>query len=630
MIATLASVTTLALVALAAYGLGRPCLRRIVRHEADSLAVVVFGMGLGLMGGGLVLTALGLAGFLYVELIGVLTFAAASLGAGELVRAARAANDRSPLRAAACDPVCGAASGYPRARPVVAFGVVLGAIAVAGSFVAALAPPTAGDALCYHLELPKEFLASHRLVYLPFQENSTFPLHVEMLYLWALALDGAVAAQLIHWGMGVLLVLGTVVLARPVVGQDAAWGTAAVVAVTPGVTNQMTAPLNDVGLALFTTLALAAWRRVAVDDQSRRWLLVAGLMAGAALATKYVAVVFAAAVVMSALVIAIRQPDRRHQLIFGAVVTAAVALLVGGIWYIRAAWYRGNALYPFDPLAVLARSTEMRDKTPLEWNVMSLVSAPWQVTMHPERFGGWGHQPGELFLALLPCLVVARRLRGLSSLLAVAATFALFWYALRQNVRFLLPIVPLLAVAAVWAIVQLERFPVIPRRIAYSCVAALASCGAAIAIARAGDKLAVALGLESRDDYLMRCEPTYPAASLANRLTRSRARILSQDYRAFYFQGHVTRESTYRRATRYDQAIRKPTDFSRQLRAHGFTHVLLAESDGRRGIRYEPTLSRLAERQLAADRDDSLVCLRDYRFTDADGAIRRYRLLMLR
>ena len=72
-----------------------------------------------------------------------------------------------------------------------------------------------------------------------------------------------------------------------------------------------------------------------------------------------------------------------------------------------------------------------------------------------------------------------------------------------------------------------------------------------------------------------------------------------------------------------------PTYYSR-LRDAGFTHLLLAENVGDRGIQYDPTLSRLAEAQWESEAGESLVKLAEYRFPDVDGAIRRYRLMALR
>ena len=186
--------------------------------------------------------------------------------------------------------------------------LLLAGAACVGSLVGALAPPTAGDALCYHLDLPKRFLAEHALCYPPYSDNATFPLLVEMWYLWGLALDGAVAAQLVHWTLGILLALAAVVLARPILGRAWAWIVGAVVVLVPGVNNQMTAPLNDLGLAVLTTLALAAWWRATVGMEGRRWFLLAGLAGGGALGTKYLALVFALAVAATWLCDAVPAP----------------------------------------------------------------------------------------------------------------------------------------------------------------------------------------------------------------------------------------------------------------------------------------------------------------------------------
>jgi len=249
--------------------------------------------------------------------------------------------------------------------------------------------------------------------------------------------------------------------------------------------------------------------------------------------------------------------------------------------------------------------------------------------MHPERFGGRGHQLGVLFLAAVPGVLIVRRLRGLGILLAVGLVYSTLWYLSRQNVRFLLPAVPLLSVAAVWVWIEMRRFPRPARLVAGAALAAILDAHAAIPLVRCGDQLAVAIGLESREDYLLRHEPTWQAAVVSNRLFGPEARLLSQDYRAFYFQCHVIRENAYRRLTRYDEKIVEPADFSRVLRRAGFTHLLLAENIAGRGVQYDPTLSRLAEAEWAAGAGTPLQKLAEYRVADADGAVRRYRLVAL-
>jgi hypothetical protein len=176
---------------------------------------------------------------------------------------------------------------------------------------------------------------------------------------------------------------------------------------------------------------------------------------------------------------------------------------------------------------------------------------------------------------------------------------------------------------------ELDLLPRLPGRIARTAFAGMLVLMAAVPVLRCGGQWKVSLGLQPRANYLAEHEPTYQAAVAANQLLPADARILSQDYRGFYFHQHVVRENVYRRYTQYDRQIQQPKDLNRTLRQAGFTHVLLAEALDGTGIQYDSTLARLTAAQAAAD-PGSLVTLADYRFHDADGGQRRYRLLLLR
>lgn len=636
----------------AALAVGRPLTRLLGVGREDLFATTVWSMALGLLACGLALTGLGLAGCLHRSIIGVATAVAACWGVGEAfgmfaawhmrVRTERdelALELVAPREALCCEP--------PPHWLSLGVAALLTA-ALGASFISACAPPTAGDALCYHLDLPKTFLAERAIVDVRYNDNATYPLLVEMWYAWGLALEGGVSAQLLHWTLGLLLAGAAVLLARPVLGVDWAWMAGAVVLLTPGVTNQMTAPLNDVALAAMTTLALVAWREagdpraivdLADDEQARHrivYSVLAGLMLGAALSIKYVALVFAIAVGVIWLFDCYWQATRRRELLQGAAVTLGVALCVAGVWYLRAWWLRGDPVYPF--LSGLttadgAALTTAADKTPLRFDLSSLIAVPWLLTFAPERFGGRGHELGPLLLATLPCLLLVRRLRGLAPLLAIAAVYALCWFALRQNVRFFYPVLPLAAVAIVWLWIELRRFPFAPRWLASGALAVMLVLGAAWPVYRARDKIAVAVGIESREGYLFRAEPTYEAAYIVNHLLHEGDRLLSQDYRAFYFDCAVTRESIYRRETAYDATLpadRRPEALAENLRRRGFTHVLVAENDSGSGIRYEPTLARLVGTEEVCEQNQAFARLANYRFRDADGGSRRYQLFLLR
>lgn len=638
MIESLESLLALTVMTAAAYGAGRPVVRGLCGESVSPLDRVVTALAAGWIIVGSCFAMLGACGRLQPTLIVGLTTAVAAWGAVELF------SDwllwaRTAPRPAVEDHE--AAAFAEPSRLLVMAGRLAAVCIAAAALVSALAPPTAGDALCYHLEIPKMMLAAHGLVETPLAAETTYPLLSEMWFLVALSLDGPVAAQLVSWEMGLLLAGATIVLARPLLGAGWSGIAAVLVLCVPALSNQLTAPLNDAAVAALSVMALACWRNAEQDSISSSGYALAGLMAGGALATKFVAIPFAISLVLAVVLTKLRHRCDWLPTLRGAAVALVVAASVAGPWYVRAAWHRGNPVYPFFDASLGGEHPEkLADtKTPLGWHPVDVVTAPWRITFQPERFGGRGHQIGAIFLALLPGLWMSRRLHGLGFLLLTGAAYALLWYALRQNTRFLLPALPIAAVACVWVIVEFARLPRVPRYLCWASVASIAAVGIAIPVYRVREEWRVACGWQSRQQYLLQREPTYAAALMANSLTQSGDRLLSQDYRGFYFDMPVVRESAYRRLTAYDRDRVAGRAVTSQLRAAGFSHVLLADSAGSRGIRYEPTLSRLIDAELASEAKalTSLAstfpqpaCLADYRFVDADGAKRRYRLIQLR
>jgi hypothetical protein len=352
-------------------------------------------------------------------------------------------------------------------------------------------------------------------------------------------------------------------------------------------------------------------------------------MGGAALSIKYVAMLFAAAVAATCFYSCVRRATDRWLIWRGGAIVAVVALLISSVWYARAAYYRGNPVYPFFSRFVggEAPPPAQASKTPLKWNVLDTFSSPWQVTMQPERFGGRGHQLGGLFLIALPAVLLVRN-RPLRALLGIAAIYAVLWYALRQNVRFLLPIVPILASAVAAVLIDLRRWPAMPRAVGGLSCTAVIILGAMIPLYRARAHLAVVLGRESRDAFLARHEPTYRAAQFVNERLPPPARILSEDFRGFYFQAEFTRENAFRRASEYSRQAAGAEDFVPMLRAPGFTHLQLADAKGPTAPN-NSTLSRGVEADQAIE-PGRLATLLEYDFHEPDGVLRHYRLVELR
>src|SRR5690606_36734289 len=118
-------------------------------------------------------------------------------------------------------------------RPVTAWETFLAGFAGVMLLTAALhafAPPTAWDALMYHLAGPRVYLIEGAIRAQPDNHYLGFSQQIEMLYTLALGLFGRdSAAAPLHWLYGLLLLTGAGGIVRRYAGSTAAWFTVALV-----------------------------------------------------------------------------------------------------------------------------------------------------------------------------------------------------------------------------------------------------------------------------------------------------------------------------------------------------------------------------------------------------------------
>jgi hypothetical protein len=575
---------------IAAFGLGRPLLRWIGVADDDGLATVAFSIGLGLIVAGVVLLLLGIAGVLYLPVVGMLTMLCCCWGLVEIgivwLRSKEPVPDDFHRPGDPWEPTGERPWSVP-SRWLLAAGLTAATIICVASLLNALAPPTTTVTLSCQLESAKRCLVEHRIAALPVADPAR-PLLVDMWYLWALVFDSGVCAQLVHWGFGILLVLATVTLATPLLGRPWAWMAGGLVVLTPAINQQMSLPAESVALAALGTLALAAWSQAAVHGASRRWFIAAGLTAGGALGVHYAAALLLLAVAGGWAWMALRRVERCRLLLRAGTTVVVGAVGAGALWRLLLIW----------PAAKSA----------------CLASAHAMPATLPDHLG-------LALLAAAPGVLLVRRLRGLGPVLSVALVYAALAFSLSGDARLLFSAVPPLSVAAVWMWLEMRRFPPAARWVGAAALAVTIACGMAVSLVRSPDALAVALGLEDREEYLLRSEPTYVAATIANHVLRTNARLLSQERQAFYFDCPVTWENSLGRAIDGEPFALSVHETVQRLRRAGFTHLLLAETAANGPQTAVSPLHRVA---------DATPTLTDYCFRTADGRVRHYRLVMLR
>ncbi len=293
------------------------------------------------------------------------------------------------------------------------FAICLGLVLI-GTALTALMPVTDGDALCYHLQVPKVFLMRGSVGFLPDLHETVYPLVTEMLYAVALEFRGPVACRGIQWILGLVFAANVTALARPSLGRRAWWAGAVALSV-PAVSNGMSAPLNDVALAAFGTAAIFAWVRLH-ERPGAKAAIVAGLLAGLAIGVKYPALVLCGLLAPTIALRAVirpfpRQADARPRWLALTGLYLLTALAAGGWWYFRAYVHTGNPVYPFfgeafggAGLAVVLDPS----KRPLPVTPLNMLSALAPLSLQPDRFDSFSHQFGPVFLLFLPALFLYR------------------------------------------------------------------------------------------------------------------------------------------------------------------------------------------------------------------------------
>ncbi|MDZ4771482.1 MAG: hypothetical protein SGJ24_20340 [Chloroflexota bacterium] len=204
----------------------------------------------------------------------------------------------------------------------------------------AFAPPTHWDSLTYHLIAPTRHLRDGAILAYPDNFYLGFSQNVEILYGYAIGLFGRdTAAAPLHFGIGLVALLGVSGLVRRHAGRWAGWTAALLLMSAYSLWALFGWAYIDLGTLLYGALALIA---LSAWDEGRGagWIVVMGAVAGLAAGVKYNA--GALALVMGAVVLA-TEPRRaiRHGLIM-----AIAALIAFAPWAIKGIFLYGNPIYP--------------------------------------------------------------------------------------------------------------------------------------------------------------------------------------------------------------------------------------------------------------------------------------------
>ncbi|MBI4549770.1 MAG: glycosyltransferase family 39 protein [Candidatus Omnitrophica bacterium] len=576
------------LVLYAAYSSGRFLLSRAGFDSSDpDLAVLAPAAGLGCLS--MAVLALGLAGllkpgFLWLLLLPGLLIFRDPRGDWNLLRRA------------------GSEFGVKFSGSRLALAAA-GAVAVA---VAAglLAPETANDSLCYHVHLPKLFLKAGRIFFIPHEFNSLFPFFMEMLYTFGLGTQGMALAKFFHFAAGLLAAGGVWITARRLKAGRAASVAALIFFTTPGFINQLGTTYVEGGQAAFTVLSLYALLRWS-EAKEGKWLVLAGIFSGWLLGIKYLGLIPILGYLLF-LAWECRAGRGRDSFPARMLLFLSCAAAVSAYWYLRSWVQLGNPVYPyFYSVFGAGDPTIHYDDIGVPKTIASFLAVPWTMTMHPEKFEGFGVQLGPAYLALLPAAYAmgGKKMPRLAFLTLFSLLYLVCWFFLGQSLRFLMPLLPVLAVILAGGMTRLEEEGL--GRPLQMVLAVIFAVHAGLAFYHYRGDFRVALGLETRDRYLEKRERTYPAAQFVKTLEPNAKILAADEAHLFYFERDIVRERVYAMRSRYADGADSVEEVLSRLKKAGFTHLLFVDSPQSLDVSgletfSVPRLAREREKELAS------------------------------
>lgn len=482
--------------------------------------------------------------------------------------------------------------GESRRHPRV---LLLTAVTLAPSALLPLYPPTAFDAVLYHLPFAKAFVESGGVPFLTDRRFPVFPQANEILFAGVMLFAPDIAAHGVQWLATVLTAALLWIWGRDAFGPAAGWLAAAVYLGNPVVAFLSGTAYVDPGLTLFATAALFGLYRWRCSGE-KRWLVLATLFAASAAAVKYLGLFFLALAGGAALLGGVpARPWRARWR--DAVLFAGIASLVVVPWYGRTFLHTGNPVFPFfpevfgsspwDPLrfqSVLATGGGTpagslpgvaRD---LLFRLVALARLPWDLVFERLKYNAYPPL-SPVYLAMLPpALVVAVRDVRVRHLLAVAAVYCLVCFSLPPDIRYFLPVVPLASLAVAGS---LGSFLSPSRRhlAGLLCVGCLLP-GWLYAIHRIQRQGPVPLTPEAREAYLLHQLPAYRALAWLNQTRGSGYTVwaLGVERMTYFARGRFLGDwigpASYGRVL---AGLQGPEDLRRRLRRLGATHLLVTE-----------------------------------------------------
>jgi hypothetical protein len=472
--------------------------------------------------------------------------------------------------------------------------VILGA-----EIILCLVPPTARDELTHHLAIPRLYARAGRIIEVPMAPYAYYPMLLDMLYTPWVYWGYDSVPKLIHGLFGFLTGLSLYAyLSRRMNAVYGLLGFFFFISV-PSVLRLSHWAYVDLGTTFYTTAALLCMLRWSEEKARGRWLILAALSAGFAVATKPNGLVAWLLLFFLFAWVSVRETEHGRDRIFSACMLFAV---VGALPFLP--WLAKNWLQTGNPFFPLLGGF-FHVKAGVEGDGASYVNLGvfakrellygeswWEITTLPLRlfFFGRDDDPqyfdgvlGPSLILLLPWAFKGKWLEEKKVLVSFALLFflyALFLVDLRA--RYILPIVPPMAILLTYSVFNVYLRIKQPVYLFAVLFGFAAYNGYYLwryfqDVAPSG----YVTGRETREAYLARALPEYPAFQYVNRELSPMTKIylLFVGRRVYYCEREYFHDGGELPGflLRAIRSAKEPADVARQLKTRHLTHLLVRD-----------------------------------------------------
>jgi hypothetical protein len=463
--------------------------------------------------------------------------------------------------------------------------------------IIALAPSITHDAMVYHLNVPRLYANSHKIIPIPYNLFSNTVLNMEMLYTLALSIDDFMLANLLHFLTGLAALALLYSFARKMFGPVIALLAVFILFFNPLVLNEISLAYVDlVMMFYFLLMMVCLWNRHA--EGNSRWFALFCVFAGIFAGIKYTALHGLLATGVVTVVAELRSRKRNIRgllvkvLVFGGVVSIMVLP-----YLVKNYLMTGNPVYPLMynlfggkwlSLHQVERMLAYVNSHGMGHDWKHLIALPWNLTVLGNS--GFNHFDAvitPLWLVFVPAFLLMRHKPPvLKWALFVCAVYFVSWAASTHITRYLLPIFPLLSLLCAYVIVALKE-----KVSALSSTGGRAFAGVAAAVCvfiwftfsffyplRAPSEFgAVVWGTQSRDEFLAKMVPAYAAFKYINdNLPQDAYFAFFWDNRGFFCDRKQIGDSVFEAPSMLEIAHEAGSAraFHKKLRSMGIGYIL--------------------------------------------------------